>query len=264
MLISVVLSFRNEAEVLPELINRLEKVLNGLSVEYELIFVNDASSDNSKELLIDRMQTDRHIKIINMSRCFGVSPCVLAGLEFSSGDAAIYMDADLQDPPELIPEMIKIWLKEKADTVHAKRLSRAGESKIKLGITRMGYAILNRISYVNLEPEVGDYKLLSKRAVRELIKLKEKRPFTRGMVNWIGFKQATIGYHREPRFAGKPKFRIFGFGVISNFLDSALLSFSDVPLKIALFLGFLVSFGAFCYLAVIFIMKYLGLALPGK
>ncbi len=261
--ISVVISFRNEAQVLPELIRRLENSLESLKANYELIFVNDASTDNSRDLLIDRMKTDRHIKLINMSRCFGVSPCVMAGLSYSSGDAVIYMDADLQDPPELIPEMIKTWAKENVDVVHTRRLSRAGESRIKLWITRLGYLILSRISSVNIEPEVGDYKLLSKRAVKELIRLKEKKPFMRGMVNWIGFKQATIGYHREPRFAGKAKFPILGLGVINNFLDSALISFSEVPLKIALFLGFLVSFGAFCYLVVIFVMKFLGLALPG-
>ncbi len=265
--VSIVLSFFNEEDVLEELVDRLRNVfrdvLKSNISDYELIFVNDASTDRSKGILMNLSKGNEDIKIINMSRNFGVSPCVLAGMEFSSGDAVIYMDADLQDPPELIPEMVKTWLQEEADVVHTKRLSRAGESKFKLWLTKIGYLILNKVSNINIEPEVGDFKLLSRRAVNELVRLKEKKPFMRGMVNWIGFKQTTILYNREARFAGETKFKVYGWKVISNFLDSALISFSDVPLKFSLLVGFLVSIGAFCYLVIVFAMKYMGLSLPG-
>jgi len=261
--ISVVLSFYNEGAVLEELIKRLEKAFTLTDCDHELIFVNDASTDRSKEILLEKAQHDRRIKIITMSRPFGVSPCVLAGMEYSTGDAVIYMDADLQDPPELIPEMIKTWREGGCEIVNTKRRSRAGESGLKMFITAVGYAILTKVSDIGLEKEEGDFKLLSRRAVKELIRLKEIRPFTRGMVKWIGFKQQTLVYDREARFAGDTKFLAWGWRVISNFLDSALISFSDLPLKLSLFLGFLVSAGAFFYLFIIFIMKFMGIAMPG-
>ncbi len=266
--VSVVISFFNEEEVLEELVSRLRKVfrddLKDVISNYDLILVNDVSTDRSLEILMKLAQNERDIKIINMSRNFGVSPCVLAGMEYSSGDAVIYMDADLQDPPEVIPEMVKTWLDgEKVEVVHTKRLSRAGESKIKLLITKLGYSILAKVSNIKLQPEVGDFKLLSRRVVNELVRLKEKKPFTRGLVNWIGFNQTTIYYHREERFAGDTKFPVISWKVVNNFLDSALISFSDVPLKLTLLLGFLVAFGSFGYLVIIFVMKYFGWSLPG-
>ncbi|MBU0672167.1 MAG: glycosyltransferase family 2 protein [Candidatus Margulisbacteria bacterium] len=263
-LISVVLSFRNEEDVIPELISRLEKTLGQLPVDHELIFVNDRSSDGSRRLLLEKMKANKRVKLLNMSRTFGVTPCVLAGLEYSSGDAVIYMDADLQDPPEVIPEMVKLWQAEPdIDVIHTKRLSRAGESQFKLWLTRLGYAILRRVSNVSIEPEVGDFKLLSRRVVDQLVKLREKRPFMRGLVNWIGFNARTITYRREARFAGRTKFLPTSWAVISNFIDSALISFSDMPLKLSLLLGYLVSFGAFAYLIVVFIQKWMGISLPG-
>jgi glycosyltransferase involved in cell wall biosynthesis len=264
--VSVVLSFYNEEDVLSELINRLANVFESLKDtidDYELIFVNDASTDRSKEILMEMSKSNKGIKIINMSRNFGVSECVLAGMKLASGDGIIYMDADLQDPPELIPEMVKIWLDNNMDVVNTRRKSRAGETRIKLWITDLGYTILNKTSNIEIEPQVGDFKLLSRRAVNELIKLEEKRPFMRGLTRWIGFKQETICYNREPRYAGRTKFVVISARVIGNFLDSALISFSSVPLKISLIVGFLVSMGAFCFLIGIFVMKFMGLALPG-
>ena len=268
MKISVVLSFFNEEEVLEELVSRIRKAiasnLSGRISTHEMIFVNDRSTDGSLALLHRLAEGHDDIKVITMARNFGISPCVFAGFEHASGDAVIYMDSDLQDPPELIPRMVDLWLfNQELDVIHTKRASRAGESRIKLFITKIGYSILQKISNIGIQPEVGDFKLLSRRAVNQLVRLKEHRPFTRGLVNWIGFNQTTITYNREARFAGDTKFRVFSWGVVSNFLDSALISFSDVPLKISLLLGFVVSFGAFSYLIIIFIMKYLNWSLPG-
>src|SRR3989338_485215 len=149
MLISIVLSFRNEKETIPELIERLHNSLRPLNIEYEFIFVNDASTDNSLGILLEMQKNDRCIKIINMSRRFGVSQCVLAGMKYSKGDAVVYMDADLQDPPELIPEMIKKW-KEGADVVYTTRITRSGENPIKMWITKMAYRFLRLFSEVDL------------------------------------------------------------------------------------------------------------------
>jgi len=261
MLISIVLSFRNEQETIPELIERLHNSLRPLNIEYEFIFVNDASTDNSLGILLEMQKNDRCIKIINMSRRFGVSQCVLAGMKYSKGDAVVYMDADLQDPPELIPEMIKKW-EEGADVVYTTRITRSGENPIKMWTTKMAYRFLRLFSEVDLPLDSGDFKLLDRRVVNELLKMNEKDPFLRGLVTWIGFKQVQVLYHREKRFAGKTHYPLYGIGPIKAFI-SGLTSFSLVPLTISLLIGFIVSIGSFVYLVIIIIMKFLNLILPG-
>ncbi len=262
--LSVVFSFRNEANVLLELITRVRRVLDKECPDrYELIFVNDDSTDESESILLEEAKGRHDIKIITTSRPFGVSPCVLAGMEYSSGEAVVYMDADLQDPPEVIPELIKAWKDgDEIDVVHTKRLSRAGESRVKLLVTRLGYIILKYVSSVNLLIEAGDFKLLSRQAVHHLIRLKEKKPYLRGLVSWIGFNQTSISYHREARFAGETKFPVFSAKVIQNFLGSALISFSDVPLQLFTISGFLASIGSFVYSLYIIIRKILGYDVP--
>jgi glycosyltransferase involved in cell wall biosynthesis len=264
--VSVILTFYNEEETLEELVRRLRNVfrndLKDVINDYELIFVNDASTDRSIEFVLGLAKGNRDIKIINTSRKFGVYPCMLAGMRYSSGDGVIYLDSDLQDPPELIPEMVKAWLSQNADVVHTKRLSRAGESKIKLWITNIGYLVLGKISNIHIEPNVGDFKLLSRRATDELLKIKEKNPFVRGLVNWIGFKQTTIDYHRDARYAGKTKHPVYSWKVAKHFLDHALISFSDIPLKVSLFVGCFISFGAFCYLVILLTRNLSGLPVP--
>ena len=263
--LSVVFSFWNEQDVLPELISRLRKTLSaevekGTINAYEAIFVNDASTDNSLAILMDHAQGHDDIRVINMSRNFGVSPCVLAGMIYSTGDLVVYMDADLQDPPELIPRMLEAWKSSGgADVVHTVRRKRAGEGKLKLFITRIGYKILKRVSTVPLKIEAGDFKMLSRRAVNELVHLREKKPFMRGLVSWIGFKQTEVIYEREARRGGETKFPVLGTKVIRNFLDSALISFSDIPLQISTLVGFLVSACAFLYLVWLIIEKIFGL-----
>lgn len=258
ILLSVVLSFYNEEDVLAELIRRLRDVLDSECEKktigrYEFIFVNDTSTDRSEEILKEAAQGHNDIKIITMSRNFGVSPCVLAGMEYSSGDIVVYMDADLQDPPEVISQMIQAWKQEQVDVVHTVRISRSGESRLKLWFTKFGYHFLKSISTINLPIEAGDFKLLSRRAVNHLIQLKEKRPFLRGLICWIGFPHTIVRYHREPRFSGKTKCPMFSSKVIQHHLNNALIAFSDIPLQFALFAGFVVSIGAFLYLIYIVI-----------
>lgn len=241
-LLSVVLSFKNEAKNIPELLSRLRAVLGGEKDKgylrgYELVFVNDASTDSSEaQLSAEAAKGD--IILINMSRNFGVSPCVMAGMREAIGDLIVYMDSDLQDPPELIAEMLRMWREgEDVDVVHTQRLSRAGESKAKLFLTGIGYAILEKSSDIPMMHEVGDFKLLSRRVVDHLVTMKEVLPFMRGLVNWIGFKQVVLPYHREARAQGTSQFNVIGWRVIHNFLFSAVISFSSTPLVVSLILG---------------------------
>lgn len=268
-ILSLVFSFRNEAEVLPELLRRTRAVLKeeqekGIVSDYELIFVNDASTDSSLNILLNASEGHNDIRIINMSRRFGVSPCVLAGLEYSSGDAVIYMDADLQDPPETIPELLRLWKNDgTVDVIHTVRCARKGETWLKLFVTKIGYLILNKMTSIKLPVEAGDFKLLSRRAVNHLVRLREKKPFMRGLICWIGFKQEYIYYDRQPRGFGKTKFPIFSPDVINNFLESALISFSSVPLRFASLVGFLSIVLSFLMLGHVFLEKIQGKAIPG-
>jgi len=261
VLVSVVLSFRNEEEVLKELLQRLRAAFTSITDKYELVFVNDASNDNSQALLKNVSEQDPRVKVINMSRTFGVSQCALAGMAYASGEAVITMDADLQDPPEVIPELIEKW-REGADVVYTVRKSRAGESALKLRVTRWAYRILRLTSEIDMPIESGDFKLMSRRVVNSLVRFNEKDPFLRGLVRWVGFKQVAVGYSREARFAGESHFAFYGRKAVWNFM-SGLASFSMLPLHGALLLGFAVSIGAFLYLIGVFVMKYLGWNLPG-
>jgi len=241
--LSIVFSFRNEEDVLSQLVARMRVVMREalgkhLISDYQMIFVNDASSDNSLALLLELAVGHKDICIINMSRTFGVAPCVMAGLAHAQGDAIIYMDADLQDPPELIIKMLDAYISDvELEVVHTVRLKRDGESKFKLLITKIGYSILNNFSKVSIPPEAGDFKLLSRRVADQILQFKENNPFMRGIIAWVGFKQSFIPYNREARFGGKSKFFVLGRKVISNFLNAAIVNFSSVPLQIASFCG---------------------------
>lgn len=268
--VSVVLSFFNEAAVIPELLARLRAVLRqevaaGNVRRYELIFVNDASTDQSAALLGEQI-TQGDIVLVNMSRNFGVSECVYAGLKEAGGDAVIYMDADLQDPPELIPTLLARWKDDPAvEVVYTTRRRRQGEHPLKLLLTRFGYRFINRISEINLPVDSGDFKLLSRRVVDQLLAMEEKLPYLRGLVSWVGFKQAQVFYDREPRFDGRraTKYPVLSRRVIYGYLDRALISFSDAPLKMSLILGFLFASLAGIYLIVVLFQKLMGWYEPG-
>lgn len=264
-LISIVLSFYNEEGGLTELIRRLRDVFKGLDYDHELIFVNDCSTDNSLNALIEQSKGHDDIRILNTSRNFGHMPCIYAGLEVASGDAVIYMDADLQDPPELIPEMIEAWKSEEdVEVVFTTRTHRDGEGWFKLWITKWGYRILKFASEVPIHENSGDFRLLSRRVLNEFLKFKEKKPFFRFLVSWIGFKQKQVFYRREKRYAGRSNFSVFSRKVYSQFLEISLIPFSDKPLKLSLLAGFLTSISAFAYLAyVIFTKLVFNWNLPG-
>lgn len=268
--LSVILSFYNEQDVLCEFLSRIRKVFASLIKEnivetYELIFVNDNSTDDSEKYLRSEVSKGDVI-LINMSRNFGVSECVMAGMEQSTGDAVIYMDVDLQDPPEIIPQLIKAWQNDPdAEVVFTTRTRRDGEHWLKLLVTKIGYRFINAISEINLQVDSGDFKLLSRRAVNHLLQLKEDRPYLRGLVSWIGFKQIQIFYARTGRFDGrqKTKMAVLSTKVINYWIDRALISFSDAPLKLMLFLGFILSALSLLYIVVVIIQKIMGLSIPG-
>jgi dolichol-phosphate mannosyltransferase len=237
-LISVILSFRNEAPLLPELISRLTRALEGTGHSHELIFVNDASSDTSIEVLRTHAAHDSRIKVITMSRRFGPPECVRAGLQHASGDAAVFMDTDLQDPPELLPTMITRW-EAGTEVVHTVRTARRGESAVKMALTRLAYRLIRRVSDVDLRVEAGDFKLLSRRAVDALLQLEETDPYLRGLAVWIGFRQEYVPYERHARASGVTHFPFFSANPWRTVL-SGLTSFTVTPLLIWGPLGVLV------------------------
>ena len=260
--ISIVFSFRNEEKNPQELINRISTVLNKFDEwKYEMIFVNDDSDDKSEKLLIEN-QKKYPISIINMSRSFGVGPCVLAGLELAKGDAVIYMDSDLQDPPEIIPKLIEKF-ENGFDVVHTKRTKRLGESRLKMFLTKVAYKIINKTSDISLPIEVGDFKLLSKRAVKHITSLKEHDPYIRGLSIWVGFKQDFVEYVREGRSSGKTKFTSIWSGPISQFIRG-VTGYSTGPLYLGIVVGLFAILFSFILIIYMLYGKITNIVIPGS
>ena len=263
-LLSIVFSFKNEQENINELVRRVNEIVNKkLTIKkYELIFVDDCSSDDSLQVLL-KLKKKYPIKIIRMSRTFGVTPCVLAGFKQSKGDAVIYMDCDLQDPPELLPLMVDKFLNG-ADVVHTIRTKRHGESFFKLLITKIAYKTINFFSEVPLVVNAGDFKLLSRRAVEHILSINESDPYMRGLSVWIGFNQCFLNYERNSRYKGKTHFSLLSnLNPVNEFLRG-LTAFSVTPLYITFGIGF---FGLFISIIIIIyalITKFLGVASPGS
>jgi dolichol-phosphate mannosyltransferase len=266
--ISLVLSFYNEINNLNELISRIRNVSNrsqNFKVN-EIIFVNDCSNDGSEEFLTEQAKTSNDLILVNMSRKTGVSECVYAGMSLATGDAVVYLDSDLQDPPELIQEMVDTWLADTdCEVVYTVRKSRSGEGYLKLKFTKFGYRFLRKISKIDLPLDAGDFKLISRKIVNILLTHQEHKPFMRGIITSLGFKQLPVYYDREPRGDGRnnTKFVLFSPRTVSGWLDSALISFSDAPLKLSLKIGLITSFLSSLYIFVVIIQKILGFYVPG-
>ncbi len=260
-LVSIVFSFRNEEKNLNELISRVDATFKKVeNYKYELIFVNDDSNDDSEKIL-EELQESHNIKIINMSRTFGVGPCVLAGFKHSSGDCVVYLDSDLQDPPELIPKLL-VEFEKGHDVVHTVREKRLGESGVKLFFTKLAYKTINKLSEIDLPIEAGDFKLISKRVLQKILSQKEFRPYVRGLSVWVGFKQSFVYYTREARAHGESKFSLFSQGPISEFING-VTSYSLKPLYIGIFLGFFsLLFSVFLIVYALY-AKFNDLAIPG-
>ena len=260
-LISFVFSFKNEENNLEELIKRVDTSVKKLkNYNYELIFVNDDSDDNSAQIL-ENLQKTFPITLINMSRTFGVGPCVLAGFNHTKGDCVVYMDSDLQDPPELLDKLINKY-ENGADVVHTVRTERLGETKFKLLLTKIAYKVINFLSDINLPSEAGDFKLISKKALSKILDQKESRPYIRGLSVWVGFKQAYVEYVRKPRHEGKTKFPLFSAGPISQFING-VTAYSLKPLYFGIILGMISIVFSILLIFYAFYMKFTNLAVPG-
>jgi len=261
-LISIIFSFKNEEKNLDELIKRIQTTFSKIdSYKYELIFVNDCSDDKSEKILLD-LQKSNPITIINMTRTFGVGPCVLAGFREAKGDAIIYMDSDLQDPPEIIPDLISEYEKG-SEIVHTVRTKRHGESFFKMLITKMAYRIINYLSEIPLPTEAGDFKLISRTALKKILLQNEFRPYIRGLSIWVGYKQSFVKYERDPRADGESKFPLFSKGPITEFI-SGITSYSLKPLYLGVVLGFISLIFSIVLILYALYSKFSGVAAPGS
>ena len=241
-ILSIVIPVHNEADVIPTLLNRLARVCHQLGTATELLFVDDGSSDNSVALLLKARHRYPDIRLLQLSRNFGKEAAVTAGLTHSRGDAVVLIDADLQDPPELIADMVAEWHKG-ADVVLMKRRSRNGESWIKRMTASVFYRLINRISDAPIPVDTGDFRLMSRRTVDALNQLPERNRYLKGMFAWVGMPTVTLEFDRDPRAAGKTK---WNYLKLIHLAMEGITSFSTRPLRIALVLGLLAAGPAGC------------------
>lgn len=249
-LLSVVVPVFNEDVVLPILHARLQQVLSQIPGPHEIIFVNDGSSDQTQAVLEALRLSDPQVAVACLSRNFGKERAMTAGLELARAEAVVIMDVDLQDPPELIPDMLAAW-RGGADVVNMRRTQRDGESFLKKATAHVFYRLINRLSDVSIPTDVGDFRLFSRRAVDALNQLPESNRFMKGLFAWIGFNQVTLDYHRKSRAAGASK---WPYWRLWNFALEGLTSFSTVPLRVATYVGLFSATGAFAY-ALYFLVK---------
>lgn len=251
MLISIVVPCYNEEAVIPELHSRLGSVLEQIEgSSFEIIYANDGSRDRTPEILRQLQACDRQVRVVSLARNFGHQIAATAGLEHASGDAVVIIDADLQDPPEVIPEMIARW-RDGYQVVYGMRSKRAGETTFKLWTARIFYRLINHLSETEIPLDVGDFRLLDRKVVDVLLAMPERDRFLRGMVSWIGFKQVAVIYDRAPRRAGESKYPLMK---MMRFAVDSVISFSFAPLRLAIWVGFAAiaaSFAGILYALVI-------------
>ena len=255
MLISLVVPVYKEADNIPEFLRQVRAILSSLTEDYEIIFSMDPSPDRTEEVILAHRAQDERIKLLKFSRRFGQPMASLAGLEYSRGDAVIVMDVDLQDPPELIGEMIAKW-REGYDVVLPQRRARTGEPWIKKLIATTGYKIINKIADVSIPPNTGDFRLMARRVVQELVRLKESHGFLRGMVAVVGFKQALIPFDRPARFAGETNYNRFLGSLRIGF--NGIFCFSTYALTLSTIMGFIIAGGSFLVMAIYLFYKLMG------
>ena len=243
-LISVVIPAFNEADVLEAFHSRMAQVAGRLDdFRWEFLFVNDGSTDATQRVIETLGARDSRVGSVDLSRNFGKEIAMTAGLDHASGDAVVVIDADLQDPPELIAELVLHW-RAGFDVVYATRTERSGESWLKKATASAFYRVMNRMSHVQLPQDTGDFRLMSRRAVDALLKLRERHRFMKGLFAWIGFPAKSVPYLRDARAAGRTK---FNYWKLWNFALEGITSFTTAPLKIATYLGFGVAVMAFVF-----------------
>lgn len=259
-LLSIVVPAYNEEEVLGEFHKRVAAVIDRLDMDTEVVFINDGSRDNTLKLMRELQQRDPRIAIVDLSRNFGKEIALTAGLDHAHGDAIVVIDADLQDPPELIPKLIEEW-RNGYDVVYAQRTVREGESAFKKLTAYIFYRVMQRAGRVKIPSDTGDFRLLSRRALDSLLKLREQHRFMKGLFAWIGYPQKAVPYQRDARSAGESK---WNYWALWNFAIEGITSFTTSPLRAATYLGLLTASGAFVF-GIVMIVKTLmyGNPVPG-
>jgi len=241
----------NEEAVIPETYRRLTGVMEGFGEPYELLFINDGSRDRTGEILRELCKSDRRVKLIDFARNFGHQIAITAGMDYAAGECMVIIDGDLQDPPELIPDMIKLW-RQGYEVVYGKRLSREGETFFKKFTAKCFYRILRRMTDVDIPVDTGDFRLIDRKVSEALKQLPERNRYVRGLMSWVGYKQVAIEFQRSERFAGETKYPLKK--MIKLAMDG-IMSFSYKPLKIATYVGSIISFVSFFYLIAVLVQR---------
>lgn len=259
MLLSLVVPVYKEEKNVPEFLRRVRPILAGIGGDYEVIFSLDPSPDRTEEVVLAHRAEDPRIKLLKFSRRFGQPMATLAGLEYSRGDAVVVMDVDLQDPPELLVEMVAKW-REGFDVVLPQRRQRTGEPWIKKLVASTGYDVINKIADVKIPPNTGDFRLMSRRVVAEVVKLKESHGFLRGMVAVVGFRQAIIPFDRPARFAGETNYNRFLGSLRIGF--NGIFCFSTYALSLSTQAGFAIAGVSFLIALAYLVLKLAGFPFP--
>ena len=258
--ITILIPAYNEEAVLPKLFDRLNLLaLDQNKYRFEFLFVNDGSRDNTLEIIKSEAEKNSRVSYLNLSRNFGKEIAMIAGIDAIDADAMVIIDADLQDPPELIPQMIE-WWKQGYDDVYAKRSSRAGESWFKKKTSAWFYRLLQKSTSIPIQRDTGDFRLLDRRCVDALKQFRESERYTKGMFSWIGYRKKEILYERDPRAAGETK---WNYRKLINLAVDGITSFTTAPLRISTYLGFTVSLGAFFYILYLLIRPLFGVSTGG-
>jgi glycosyltransferase involved in cell wall biosynthesis len=259
MLLSLVVPVYREEKNIPEFIRRIGAILGPITQDYEIIFSMDPSPDRTEDVILEQRARDDRIKLLKFSRRFGQPMASLAGMQYSSGDAVVVMDVDMQDPPELLGQMVAKW-REGYDVVLPQRTRRTGEPWIKRLVAETGYKVINKIADVRIPPNSGDFRLMSRRVVNEVVKLKESHGFLRGMVAVVGFKQYLLPFERPARFSGETNYNRFFGSLRIGF--NGIFCFSTYALTLSTQLGFLIAGGSFVIALAYLVMKLCGFPFP--
>ena len=260
-MITILVPAYNEEEVLDMLYERLKTIMNqNTKYDFEILLVNDGSKDSTFKIMQELRKKDKRVCYLNLSRNFGKETAMIAGLDYCNGDAVVIIDADLQDPPELIPEMIKYW-EEGYDDVYAKRKSRKGESWLKKYTSKMYYKVLQSLTNVEIQKDTGDFRLLDRRCIEALKSIRESQRYTKGLFSWIGYNKKELLYDRDPRAAGKTK---WNYKKLIDLSIDGITSFTTSPLRWSAIMGVIVSIAGFIYMIAIIIKTLIsGVDVPG-